>query len=151
MRRRSAGPVPRGKRRVESHSQFCRLQKPLPHPALPADPPGRTPIFRPLRLKCSIFGSLFAHRKFIENPTFQKAPQNLKIRPPSAPMSILRSFLAPFWHRCLQKCMQFSTSLFGVTFFDFLANLAPKVRFWDPFWRPAGSQMAPKTAQVAPK
>ena len=38
----SAGPVPRGKRRVRPNSQFCRLQKPLPHPALPADPPQKT-------------------------------------------------------------------------------------------------------------
>ena len=58
----------------DRNSQFCRLQKPLPHPALPADPTLNFAFCRPLRLKCRTFGSLFADRKFIENPTPEKAP-----------------------------------------------------------------------------
>jgi len=48
-------PLSGASRRVRPHSQFCRLQKPLPHPALPADPRTMYPFFRPVRLKRRFF------------------------------------------------------------------------------------------------
>ena len=51
--------------------------------------------------------------------------------------------------------MQFSTSLFSVTFFEFLANLVPTKWFSAPLWRPAVSHIAtkivPMVQQMTPK
>ena len=39
----------------------------------------------------------------------------------------------------------------GPHFLSFWCDLVPKSSIWGAPWRPAGSKMAPKIAQVAPK
>ena len=81
--------------------------KPLTDPPAAADPDPELCLFHLKAANLRIFTQILATRKFIKKPTPQKAPQNLKPRPPSAQSLdfevALGSLLEPFFSKSRKR------------------------------------------------
>ena len=95
----------------------------------------------------SLFGSLLASIFSI----FHDSPKTFILQQVPSETLIFTSQPLSFWNNFSIKFWCFSDLVFGHPCFIIFPTWYPKTWFLDPPWDPAGSKMAPKIGQVAPK